>query len=84
MARKCSVERANAKVGGFATAKKNISIQFQNQERTEQDILDKIKEDAMNKGIADADISLLNVYIKPEEHKVYYVINDEINGAIQF
>lgn len=84
MARKASVERAKAKVGGFATAKKNISIQFQNNERTEHDILNKIKEDITARGIEDDDISELNIYIKPEEYKIYYVVNGDVHGAIEF
>ena len=39
MARKCSVERAEMKAGGFATAKKNITIQYQGRERNEENLL---------------------------------------------
>ena len=27
------------------------------------------------------DIKTLNIYVKPEEYKVYYVVNDEITGS---
>lgn len=82
MARKASVERAAAKVGGFVTAKKNILVQYQGRDFNEKDILEAIKKDVYSKGIEDADISSVDIYIKPEEHAVYYVINDEINGQI--
>lgn len=84
MARKCSAERAAKAIGGFATAKKNIVIQFQGRERQEQNLLDQIKQDALNQGIKDEDIQELDVYIKPEEQLVYYVVNKEVNGQISF
>ncbi|MBR4543444.1 MAG: hypothetical protein IKO53_04455 [Lachnospiraceae bacterium] len=84
MARKSSVERANNLTGGFATAQKNIVIQFGNSERKTDDILKSIKEDAVSKGIQDNDFSKVDVYVKPEEHKVFYVVNDEVNGSVDF
>ena len=84
MARKCSVERANEKVGGFATAKKNISIQFQGRERSEHNILNLIKKDALAHGVKEEEITEVNVYIKPEEQFIYYVINHKCNGKIPF
>lgn len=84
MARKSSVERANNLTGGFATAQKNIVIQFGNSERKADDILKSIKEDAISKGIQDNDFSKVDVYVKPEEHKVFYVVNDEVNGSVDF
>ncbi len=84
MARKCSVERAERTAGGFARAKKNIVIQYQGRERTEQNLLDLVKKDAVNRGVKDEDIMEVDMYIKPEEQMVFYVINKEINGQIAF
>ena len=84
MARKCSVERAALKVGGFATAKKNINIQYQGRERSVDNLLRLVKTDAANNGVKDEDIQEINVYIKPEEHAVFYVINKEYEGKIDF
>lgn len=84
MARKASVERAEMKAGGFATAKKNITIQFQGRERNEENLLAQIKRDVAQKGIADEEIELVDVYIKPEEQMVFYVINKKIEGSIAF
>ena len=84
MARKCSVERAEKLVGGFASAKKNITIQYQGRERMESNILTLIQKDAKEKGIADEEIELVDVYIKPEEQSIFYVINNTINGKIPF
>lgn len=84
MARKCSVERAKQKTGGFATAKKNIVIQYQERERSTQNLLELIKRDVLEQGVQEEDIQELDVYIKPEEQMVFYVINKDINGQIPF
>lgn len=84
MARKCSEERASRLAGGFATAKKNVTIQYQGRERSEENLLALVRRDVLNKGVKDDEIELVDVYIKPEEQAVYYVINKEINGSIAF
>ena len=84
MARKCSAMRAEKEAGGFARAKKNIVIQYQGRERSEQNLMDLIKEDIVRQGVAEADITEVNVYIKPEENAVFYVINNKLQGQIEF
>ena len=70
--------------GGFATAKKNIVIQYQGRERSEENLLSMIKRDAIKKGLKDEEIEHVDVYIKPEEQMVFYVINKEVEGSIAF
>ena len=84
MARKSSVERAQEVVGGFATAKKNIVIQFKGRERSQENILQQVRREAVAKGVADEEIEYVDIYIKPEEQAVYYVINGQIEGKIGF
>lgn len=84
MARKCSVERAQEIAGGFATAKKNVTIQYQGRERMEENLLNQVRRDALNKGMKDEEIEVVDVYIKPEEQSVYYVINKQFEGCIAF
>ncbi len=84
MARKSSVERANEIIGGFATAPKSIVIQFGSSERSTEDIMHAIKQDLGDKGIADSDVDKVDIYVKPEEQKVFYVVNGEINGSVDF
>lgn len=84
MARKCSVERAQNKAGGFANAKKRVTIQYQGRERLEDNLMNLIKKSIYEKGIQDEDIQEVDVYIKPEEETVFYVVNREINGQISF
>ncbi|WP_044932788.1 DUF6465 family protein [Butyrivibrio sp. AC2005] len=84
MARKSSVKRALEATGSFVSAQKNIVVQFQNRDRNTDELLKQIKEDALSKGVSEADFAKVDVYIKPEENKVFYVINDEVNGCIDF
>ena len=84
MARKESMERAMEKAGGFATAKKNVVIQYQGRERSEEHMLSLIKKDALAQGIKDDEIEVVDIYIKPEEQTVFYVINRNIEGKIEF
>lgn len=84
MARRESMERAMEKAGGFATAKKNVVIQFQGRERNEDHIMQLIMRDALAKGVNDKEIEVVDVYIKPEEGRIFYVINKQIEGGIEF
>ena len=84
MARKCSVERAERRIGGFATAKKNIMIQYQGRERSEENLLNLIKQDALCKGIKEEEITEVDVYVKPEEQSVFYVVNKDLSGQIVY
>ncbi len=84
MARKSSVERANEVAGGFATAQKNIVVQYGNRERRADEILKLIKSDVLSKGFNDSEFEKVDVYVKPEEQKVFYVINDKLSGSIDF
>lgn len=84
MARKDSVERAKEKVGGFATAKKNVVIQYQGKEKNENHIMQCVAQDVLKKGIKDEEIEVVDLYIKPEEQTIFYVINKDITGSIEF
>ena len=84
MARQSSVKRAIEATGSFVTAQKNIVVQYQNRDRKTDELLQLIKSDVLSKGFSEADFAKIDVYIKPEENKVFYVVNDEINGSIDF
>lgn len=84
MARQSSVKRALKATGSFASSQKNIVVQYQNKDRNTKELLNQIREDALSKGVSESDFNRVDVYIKPEEHKVFYVVNDNINGSIDF
>lgn len=83
MARADSVKRAIEQAGGFATAKKNIVLQFGGRERTEAGILGLIRTDLSEKGINDEEIEVVDIYIKPEEEAAFYVVNRSIEGKVR-
>ncbi len=82
MARRCSVERANKQIGGFASAKKNMVIQYEGRERSTKHLLELIHDDVLTKGVAEEEIEQLDIYVKPEEQAVYYVVNQKIEARL--
>ena len=48
----------------------------------EKDIITKIKELWVDEGNKVKDIQTLNIYAKPEDNAVYYMINGEVEGSI--
>lgn len=59
-----------------------VIYQFAKTETTEKALIAAVKEIWTGKGNKIKDIQSLNIYIKPEEKKAYYVINDTENGQI--
>lgn len=84
MARKVSAQRAEEKTSAFATAKKNIVIQYGQAERNTDDLMQVVRADALSKGVKESDFKEVDLYVKPEEHKVFYVVNKSVNGSIDF
>lgn len=62
--------------------KTNVIIQACGIEVSEADILNQIKEKWVADGNFVKDIKSVIMYVKPEERKVYYVINEDINGDL--
>ena len=62
--------------------KMNFCVQFMGKEYTEQDIVNQIKTDWKNEGNKIGDMKTLDIYMKVEEAKVYYVINGSINKEL--
>ena len=64
--------------------KTNTYIQYNGIELDDKTFITKIKEFWSNQGNKIKDIHTLNLYIKPEENAVYFVINNTTNGHIPF
>ena len=43
-----------------------------------------IKKQILEQGVKDEDIMEVDIYVKPEEQAVFYVVNKEISGQIGF
>ena len=64
-------------------AKQTIYVQYMGDEITTDEIMKKIKEywtKELKKKVSE--MKNVTVYVKPEECKAYYVINDEITGDV--
>ena len=64
-------------------AKQTVYVQYMGDEITTDEIMKKIKEywtKALKKKVSE--LKNVTVYVKPEEGKDYYVINDEITGDV--
>lgn len=67
------------------TLKTSFFIQHEGREVEDKEIIAKIKETWVSElGNKISDMKTLTTYIKPEEQSIYYVINDSINGRIDF
>ena len=59
-----------------AKIKANVELQFGDKAVTEEQLISKAKEVYGKK-----DIKNLDIYVKPEEGKVYYVVNNDVTGS---
>ena len=74
-----NVTKAPAKTEVKAPVK---AVQFAGNEATEADIIDKVKAAYVAEGHKESAIKEINLYVKPEEYAVYYVINDKSSGKV--
>ena len=65
-----------------AAAKVNIFYQSCSHQVEQQDIIAMIKSQWKDQGNKVKDLKELVVYLKPEEKKAYYVINDTVKGFV--
>ena len=63
-------------------ASQNVYIQFDGKEVLTAEILEQVKEAWKAEGHRVSSIKSLDVYVKPEEHAAYYVINEKTTGRI--
>lgn len=66
----------------MAKLKEQVKIQIFNQEFDLSDIESRVRENWKEQGNKVNTIDTLTIYIKPEDGKVYYVVNDEISCSI--
>lgn len=85
-AKKAPAKKEPAKKAPAKAAKAEIKtalyVQFAGNEVTEADIIDKVKAAYVAEGHKESAIKEINLYVKPEEYAVYYVINDKAIGKV--
>ena len=59
-----------------------ITVQFQGLEVSIASVEEKVKAQFVAEGNKASSIKSLNVYVKPEEHSAYYVINGDVTGRV--
>ena len=63
-------------------AKTEIIVQYQQSAANLGELEDKVKKQFVAEGHRAGCIKTLNIYVKPEEGKAYYVINDKFFGSV--
>lgn len=58
-------------------------IQHSKGELALEEVEKEIKKIWKEKGNLNKDLKTINIYIKPEESKIYYVINDTVTDSIE-
>ena len=65
-----------------AAVKETVNFQFSGKSYTPEDLLKSCKDVwKYDLGGKEEDIKSIDLYVKPEENKVYYVINDDVDGS---
>lgn len=59
-----------------------IYVQFSGQELLTKEVLERAKQAYIAEGHRESSIKSIRLYIKPEEHMAYYVINEKIAGGV--
>lgn len=81
-AKKAPAKKATPVKVAKAEIKTALYVQFAGNEVTEADIIDKVKAAYVAEGHKESAIKEINLYVKPEEYAVYYVINDKAIGKV--
>ena len=61
-----------------------VIIQYRNMEKSINDAASVAKAEFIKQGNKDADIKSVKVYVKPEEEAIYYVVNGDVTGKVEF
>ena len=79
------VEKAPTAKGTRKPAVKvSVVVQAAGKELTETEVYERVTEDWCKAGNDKADIKTMAVYVKPEESAIYYVINGDVTGRVDF
>lgn len=71
------------KAATATAASEEVILQLWDKEISHKEILERVRADYLASGASEA-INSLKAYIKPEEGKIYYVINEDFQGSIDY
>lgn len=82
-AKKTTAKKASRKPKAKPVEKvEEIYVQFAGQELLTKEVLERAKQAYIAEGHRESSIKSIRLYIKPEEHMAYYVINEKIAGGV--
>lgn len=61
----------------------NFYVQWNGKEYCQADIVEQIRAQWKNMGNTQESLETLNIYLKPEEEKAYYVANGSVQGCVE-
>ena len=79
--KKETAKKAPAKRTAAKDIKTSVVVQFAGKEVAEKDLIAAVKKAYTKKGNKVGDIKTIEIYVKPEESAVYYVINGTTSGS---
>ncbi len=84
--RKKASAKKGAKRGPKPATERTVElhVQYGGREVAYTDLVNRIKDMWKEQGKRETSLKSLNIYVKPDEFKAYYVINEEITGEIDF
>lgn len=62
---------------------KRVMVQAANGEFVMDNVLDKVRDELQSQNISQSKLDETNIYIKPSDRKVYYVVPDEVTGSVE-
>lgn len=69
--------------GRKPAVKESVSLQYMGKDIQVAEIVSQVKEIwTAQLGKAERDMKSINVYLKPEENKAYYVVNEDVTGSV--
>lgn len=85
-AKKTAAKKTTKKRGPKPASERTIDlhVQFGGKEVSYTELVNRVKEMWKEQGKRETSLKSLSIYVKPEEFKAYYVINDKITGEMDF
>ena len=68
----------------MARKKSTFVVQAANKEVTMDEAIARVKEAWVAAGNKEADVKEIALYVKPEENAIYYVVNGDVTGRVDF
>lgn len=81
-------EKVEKKAAAKRTTKKAIKttfvVQAGDKEVTMEEAIERVKEAWVAAGNEEKDLKEIAVYVKPEDKAIYYVVNGDVTGKVEF